>query len=149
LSPVIYFFIYLLDTSATTTASVYIRWSDVTVICGWSHYYLYVVRQHGVYCVKLSGEDLSRCSIKTESVGLRECPYYHHLTLRKWCRNNRRFSELVPHHGGKTSWHRYGMKRLRHCQHTLYINGRFSGRFHLGFWYWPTIPKVRYSECYG
>ena len=33
-----------------------------------SHYDLYVVRQHGVYCVNLSGEDLSRYSNKTKSV---------------------------------------------------------------------------------
>jgi len=34
------------------------------------------------YCVKLSGEDLSRYSNKTELVGLRKCPYYH-ILLRK------------------------------------------------------------------
>jgi len=34
------------------------------------------------FCVKLSCEDLSRCSNKIESVGLRKCPYYHHLTKK-------------------------------------------------------------------
>jgi len=32
-----------------------------------------------VLCVVLSGEDLSRYSNKTESVGLRKCPYYRYL----------------------------------------------------------------------
>ena len=40
---------------------------------------LYVVGQHGVYCVKLS-ENLSRNSNIIESVGLRKCPYYEYLT---------------------------------------------------------------------
>jgi len=35
-----------------------------------------------VYCVKLSGEDLSRYSNKIESVGLRKCQYYHYLTKK-------------------------------------------------------------------
>jgi len=34
------------------------------------------------YCVKLSGEDLSSYSNKTESVGLRKCAYYHYLTKK-------------------------------------------------------------------
>jgi len=29
------------------------------------------------YCVKLTGEDLSRYSNRIESVGLRKSPYYH------------------------------------------------------------------------
>jgi len=32
------------------------------------------------YCVKLSGENLSRYSNKVESGGLSKCPYYHYLT---------------------------------------------------------------------
>jgi len=50
----------------------------------------------------LSGEDLSCYSNQIESVGLRKCPYYHHLT-KKRCHNNKHFSELVPHHGRKTA----------------------------------------------
>jgi len=34
------------------------------------------------YCVKLSGEDLSRYSNKVESVGLRKWPHYHYLTKK-------------------------------------------------------------------
>jgi len=37
------------------------------------------------YCVKLSGENLPRYSKKIESTGLRKYPYYHHLTIGKWC----------------------------------------------------------------
>jgi len=35
---------------------------------------------------------------KMESVGLRKCPCYHFL-IKKWCHNNKHFSELAPHHG--------------------------------------------------
>ena len=35
-----------------------------------------------VYCLKLSGEDLSRYSNKIESVALRVCPHYHYLTTK-------------------------------------------------------------------
>jgi len=34
---------------------------------------------------------------------------------------NKHLSELAPHHGGKKSWHGYGMKKLRHC-HPMYTN---------------------------
>jgi len=34
------------------------------------------------YCVKLSGEHLSRYLNKTESVSLRKCLYYDHLTKK-------------------------------------------------------------------
>jgi len=33
---------------------------------------------NAAYCVKLSGEDLSRYSNRIESVGLRKCPYYQY-----------------------------------------------------------------------
>jgi len=46
------------------------------------------------YCVKSSGEDLSRYSDKIESVGLRKCTYYHRLT-KKLCRSNKHFAELA------------------------------------------------------
>jgi len=68
------------------------------------------------YCVKLSGEDLSRCSDKTESVGLRKCPYYRNLTKKVM---SRYFAELAPYHGGKSSWYGYGMKKLRRS-HSMY-----------------------------
>ena len=57
------------------------------------------------YYAKLSGEDLSRYSNKIESVGLRKCPHYDIISilLRKWCHNNKHFSELAPHHGEKTA----------------------------------------------
>jgi len=34
--------------------------------------------------------------------------------------NNGHFSELVPHHGDKKSWHGYGMKKIRHC-YTMHV----------------------------
>ena len=45
------------------------------------------------YCVKLSGEESSRYSNKTESVGLRKCPYCHYLT-KKVITN---ISQSLPH----------------------------------------------------
>jgi len=35
-----------------------------------------------VYCVKLGGEDVVRCSNKIESVELRKCPNYDYLTTK-------------------------------------------------------------------
>jgi len=46
--------------------------SDVTVFC--CHNTISMVCGNTAYCVKLSGEDLSRRSNKIESVGLRKCP---------------------------------------------------------------------------
>ena len=46
--------------------------SDVTVICG--HNTISMVCGNTAYCVKSTGEDLSRRSNKIESVGLRKCP---------------------------------------------------------------------------
>jgi len=54
--------------------------SDVTVICG--HSAISMLQGNSAYCVKLSGEDMSRYSNKTESVGLRKRPYYHYLTKK-------------------------------------------------------------------
>jgi len=42
-----------------------------------------MLRGNTAYCVKLSGEDLSRYSDKIESVGLRKCPYYYYLTKKE------------------------------------------------------------------
>jgi len=68
------------------------------------------VGQHDVgikYCVNTSGEDLSRYSNNIESVRLRKCPRYHYLTKNDvtylLTYNNKHFSELAPHHGGKTA----------------------------------------------
>jgi len=38
-----------------------------------------VLWDNTAYCVKLSGEDLSRYSNK---IGLRKCPYYYHLAKK-------------------------------------------------------------------
>jgi len=32
---------------------------------------------------------------------------------------NKHFAEHAQHHSGKNSWHRYGMKKLRHRHHTI------------------------------
>jgi len=96
---------------------MYIGWSYVTVICG--HITIAMLWIATAYCMKLSGEDLSRYSNKIESFGLRKCPYYHRIT-RKWHYNNKHFSELAPHHGWENSWHRCGMKKLRHGHPTVY-----------------------------
>jgi len=69
--------------------------------------------ENTAYCVKFSGKDLPRYSNQIESVGLRKCPYYWPRRPRRWRHNNKRFSELAPHHGGKQ--HRYGMGKLRYC----------------------------------
>jgi len=55
------------------------------------------------YCVKLSSEDLLRCSNQTESVWFYENISVIVILLRTWCHNNKHFSELAPHHGGKTA----------------------------------------------
>ena len=57
---------------------LYIGWSDVTVVCG--RVTIFMLWGNTAYCVNLSGEDLSRCSSKIESVGLRKCSYYRYLT---------------------------------------------------------------------
>ena len=57
--------------------SISIRWSDVTAISAFS-----MLCGNTAYCVKLSGDDLSRYSNKIESVGLRIWRYYHYLTKK-------------------------------------------------------------------
>ena len=67
-----------------------------------------------MYCVKLSGEDLSRYP-----VGLRKCLYYHHpKKVMSRRHGNKRFSELVPRRGGKAA----GVKKLRYCK-PMYNHG--------------------------
>jgi len=46
------------------------------VICG--HNTISMLCGNTVHCVELSREDLSRHSNKTETGGLRKCPYYDH-----------------------------------------------------------------------
>ena len=85
------------------------------------------------YCAQLSGEDLSRYSNKIKSAGLRKCPYKRYLTKKVMSASKKHFAELDLQHGGKNSWHRYNMKKLRHC-HPMYsdIFGRpFVKRFTL------------------
>jgi len=56
------------------------------------------------YCVKLSSDDLSHYSDNIESVGLRnENVRITTILLRKWCHNNKHFSELAPQHGRKAA----------------------------------------------
>ena len=54
--------------------------SDVTVIC--VHITISMLWGNTVYCVKLSGEGVSRYSNKIESVGLRKCSYYDYMTKK-------------------------------------------------------------------
>jgi len=60
--------------SYTSYTTVYVGWSDVTVICG--HIIISMLCGNTVYCVKLSGEYLSHYSNKIEF------PYYHSLTKK-------------------------------------------------------------------
>jgi len=73
--------------------------SNVVVICG--HITISVLCGNTAYCVKLSDEDWSRYSNEIESVGLRKCPYYHCLIIRKWYHNNIHFSQLAHTKAGK------------------------------------------------
>ena len=67
------------------------------IICGRNT--LSMLYGNATYRVKLSGEDLSRYSIKIESAGFRKWTYYRCLILlTKWRRNNKHFSELASHH---------------------------------------------------
>jgi len=73
--------------------------NTISVLCG-----------NTTYCVKLSGEDLSRFSNKSKSVGLRKCPYYHYLT-KKVMSQYQTLLRACPHHGGNIA----GRKKLSHC----------------------------------
>jgi len=62
-------------------------------------------------------EYLWRYSNKIESLGLRKYPYIITILQRKWwCHNNKHFSELAACVMAENSWHRFGMKKLRHCR---------------------------------
>jgi len=52
------------------------------------------------YCVKLSGDSLSSYSNNIEPVGLRQCLAYRIVLSDATITH---FSELAPHHGGKTA----------------------------------------------
>ena len=76
------------------------------------------------YCVRKSGEDLSRCSNEIESVALRKCPHYHCLTKNDVTITD--VSQSLPHiMAGKQLAYRYGMKKLRHC-HPVYTRRDYS-----------------------
>jgi len=81
------------------------------------NYDIYVVGQHCVLCEVKYGEDLSRYSNKIESDALRKCPYCHYLTQKK------NISQSLPPSWRENSWHRYGMKKLRHC-HPICIKAK-------------------------
>jgi len=86
--------------------------SDVTVIC--SHITIFVLCGNTAYRVKLdlSGEDLSRYSNNTESVGLRKCSYCHYVTNKKKVMSQwETFARACTtyDHGGKTA----GMDKVR------------------------------------
>jgi len=75
------------------------------------------------YCVKLSGEDFSRNSNKTESVALTKVCIIT-MVLKKWSHNNKHFSDLVPHHDGKTAgidmiWRNYVTVTLCICANPM------------------------------
>ena len=100
-------------------------------------------RGNTAYCsVKLSGEDLSRYSHKIESLGLRKYPFMtvSLILLKKWCHNNKRFSELAAHHGGKP--HRCGMRKLRHCHSLGSVTvGRCVTENVFLLWIFPTCDR--------
>jgi len=51
-------------------------WARVTM------WFMWILCRNAAYCVKLSDGDLSCCSNKIESVGLRKCPFYHYLAKK-------------------------------------------------------------------
>jgi len=81
---------------------------DVTVICG--HNTISMLWGNMAYCAKLCGDDLSHYSNKIESVGLTKCPYDNLLRSAQ-----QTFLRACPTPRRKSSWHRYGTTKLRHC----------------------------------
>jgi len=90
------------------TLLLHIAWSDVIVIRDYNSLW-----GNMAYCVKLSGEDLSRYSNKIESISLRKCPYIITILIRKWCHNNKHITQVKPL-AWMMKW--YGMKEFVHCQ---------------------------------
>ena len=73
----------------------------------WSYYFIRptisMLWGNSAYCVKLCGEDLNQSVWENVRIIV--------ILLRKWCHNNKHFSEFAPHHGGKTAGVG-GMKKL-------------------------------------
>jgi len=81
----------------TYTPIYKVKWRHSSL---WWHYDLHVMGQHGVLCevtlwIFVALFEQNWISWFKKDVRI--------ITIlrRKWCHNNKRFSELVPHHGGK------------------------------------------------
>jgi len=70
------------------------------VICG--HFTISVLWGNTAYCVKLSGEDLSRYLNKIESAGSKNLHIISILVRNGRRQSIKHFSGLAPHRGGKT-----------------------------------------------
>ena len=72
--------------------------------------------QHGVLC-----EVLKICRVIRTKLNqlVQENVRIITILLKRWCHRNKHFAELASHQGEKNSWHRYAMKKLRHC-HPVY-----------------------------
>jgi len=99
----------------------------------WSHYDLYVMGQHGAaYCVKLN-------SNKIKSFGLGKCPYCRYLSKHVTSLYTN-ICQSLPTSWRKNMWHRYGMKKLRHCHpktpFTRYslLSNRLSNKLYNPVW---------------
>jgi len=103
---------------------LYIGCNDVTYL--WSQYDRHFWDNTVVLCIfrLLTGEDLSRFANKIESVGLRKCRISA-LLLESDIRI-RNISHSLPHKRAQNSWHRYDMKKLRHCDPMYYIDQIYS-----------------------
>jgi len=125
------------------TANRYI-WMNcvVTVICG--HIRPTISLYCGgntAYCVKLCGEDLNQSVWENVSIII--------ILLRKWCHNNKHFSEFAPHHGGKTAgvdmaWRNYvTITLVPDDQHLHHSSSSCTGsRFDNGLiTSWPSWPQ--------
>ena len=97
--------------------TAYTRWSDWRQSSLWSHYDVHAVGQHGVLRKVKYGEDLSRYSHKTESVGLMRRPCYYLIRpTKKVMPQLQTFIRACPIAWRENSWHRYrsSMKKWRH-----------------------------------
>jgi len=94
-----------------------IRWDSTRTLPTWLPIHR-VKWRNLIYDLCVVGQHVILCQVKWwRFVMLFDkilCPSYHYL-LRKWCHCDKHFSELTPHCGGKNSWYRYFMKKLRHC----------------------------------
>jgi len=85
----------------------------------WSHYDFHI-GGNTAYCVKLSGEDLSRYSNNwiswSKKMTVSSLSYYEsYVTITN-------ISQSLPTSWRENSWHGYGLKKFRHCHpiHTYY-----------------------------